>query len=56
MDAAEGAITVYVDGHLVVAALDHGQGGREPITKPGRVGIRADNCNFEVASFEVAKV
>jgi hypothetical protein len=50
------AISVYVDGRLVVAALDHGQGGRAPITEPGRVGIRADNCNFEVASFEVAKV
>jgi hypothetical protein len=50
------AISVYVDGHLVVAAVDHGQGGRAPLTKPGRVGIRADNCNFDVSSFVVARI
>lgn len=48
-------IDVYVDGRRVVHALDHGQGGRAPLTRPGGTGIRADNCEFEISSFTVTQ-
>lgn len=51
---ANGSVTIglYSGGNLVVSGTDSGQGGA-PITAPGRVGFRGDNCHFEVDDFVV---
>ena len=51
---ADGSVTIdlYSGGQLVVDAVDKGIGG-PPITSPGRVGIRGDNCNFRFDDFRV---
>jgi hypothetical protein len=52
---ADGSVTIRLlsGGQLVVAATDSGTGG-PPITAPGRVGLRGDNCNFRFDDFRVA--
>jgi hypothetical protein len=37
---------VVRDGKLVLTARDSGAGGCDPITAPGRVGVRGDNARF----------
>lgn len=51
---ANGSVTIrlYSGGNLVVSGTDSGQGG-SPITAPGRVGFRGDNCHFEIDDFVV---
>ena len=51
---ADGAVRIdlSIDGKHLLTAIDHGSGG-PPITEPGAVGIRGDNCNFEFDRFEV---
>jgi hypothetical protein len=49
------AIALYVDGHLLARAVDLGAGG-SPILRPGRVGIRGDNTEFEFRGFEVTSL
>jgi hypothetical protein len=45
---ADGSVTISfsVDGRQVLTATDRGIGG-PPISRPGAIGIRGDNCNFE---------
>jgi hypothetical protein len=50
--AATVTIRLLLDGKLVARAVDR-DGGDPPITKPGRVGLRADNSEFEFRHFEV---
>ncbi len=45
-------IRLLLDGKLVARAVDR-DGRDPPIIRPGRVGIRADNTEFEFRSFEV---
>ena len=45
-------IRLLLDGKLVARAVDR-DGRDPPITRPGRVGIRADNSEFEFRRFEV---
>jgi hypothetical protein len=45
-------IRLFVDGTLLVSATDRGEGGR-PITRPGKVGIRGDNADFNFRNFSV---
>ena len=51
---ADGSVTValYADGALLVSANDVGLGG-PPLRAPGKLGIRADNCNFRFDDFTV---
>jgi hypothetical protein len=53
-DNPDGSVTIALyDGQgLVVSATDNGVGG-PPITAPGKVGIRGDNCNFQIDDFVV---
>ena len=46
-------IKVYVGGVLLASVLDDGHIGGAPITRAGRVGIRGDNCNFQLDNFSV---
>ncbi len=48
-------ITVAQDGKELARAVDAGIGGK-PIVKPGAVGLRADNTEFEVSGFQVRKL
>jgi hypothetical protein len=45
-------IRLLLDGKLVARAVDR-DGQDPPIIRPGRVGIRADNAEFEFRRFEV---
>jgi hypothetical protein len=47
------AIRLSVDGVLLLSATDDGSLGGPPITHPGAVGIRGDNCNFLFDTFTV---
>jgi hypothetical protein len=51
----DGSVTIRLlaGGQLVVEATDTGIGG-PPITNPGRVGLRGDNCDFQFDDFHVA--
>ena len=53
-----GSVTIdlYEDGLLVLSATDDGSKGGPPITSPGAVGIRGDNCNFLFKNFTVSGV
>jgi len=53
-DAVE--IELYVDGNLVLSAVDDGKMGGPPITQNGAVGIRGDNCEFEFKNFTIAPI
>jgi hypothetical protein len=52
---SNGSVTIrlYGDGQQVVAVTDNGAIGGPPITAPGKVGIRGDNCNFQFDDFTV---
>jgi hypothetical protein len=41
-------IAVYQDGRELLEAVDDGRHG-PPIVRPGSIGLRADNCEFEFA-------
>jgi hypothetical protein len=53
---ANGSVTIklYSGETLLVSATDDGSIGGPPITAPGKVGIRGDNCNFKVDDFTVS--
>ena len=48
------ALGMDVDGRSVLTAVDHGEGGA-PIVGAGSVGIRGDNCEFELQDFVVSR-
>lgn len=48
------ALAMSVDGRSVLTAVDHGEGGA-PIVGAGSVGIRGDNCEFELQDFVVSR-
>lgn len=48
------SIRLYADGKLLVSAKDNGAVGGAPITAPGKVGIRADNCQFQFDDFSIS--
>jgi hypothetical protein len=52
---ADGSVTVSVirDDKVVLTATDHGGNGCDPITTPGRVGVRGDNTQFSFDDFTV---
>ncbi len=52
-DRDEVAINLYVGGRLVARAIDRGVSSSPTILRPGRVGIRGDNAEFESRAFEV---
>lgn len=54
---ADGSVTIalFTDGVERLRATDQGQGG-PPITAPGRVGVRGDNCELELDDFEVQAI
>jgi hypothetical protein len=54
-DNADGsvAISLAIDGHPLLSAVDTGAVGGPALVKPGRVGIRGDNCEFYFAAFRV---
>jgi hypothetical protein len=45
-------ITVRLGDRTLLTAIDDGSHGRL-ILKPGRVGLRGDNCEFEFKDFQV---
>lgn len=45
-------IDLYVDGSLVLEAVDRGGGGDAPITQPGYVGIATDFMDAEFRGYE----
>jgi hypothetical protein len=51
----DGSVTLrlFIDDKLVLEAADDGVGG-DPITQPGRVGIRGDNADLRFADFLVS--
>jgi hypothetical protein len=49
-------IKLTIGGVLLASVLDDGHIGGPPITKAGRVGIRGDNCNFQLDNFSVASL
>jgi hypothetical protein len=49
-------IKLYSGDNLLVSATDDGSIGGPPITAPGKVGIRGDNCNFKVDDFSVSSL
>ena len=53
-----GSVTIRlsVNGVLLLSATDDGSVGGPPITHPGAVGIRGDNCNFLFDAFSVANL
>jgi hypothetical protein len=53
---ADGAvgISIFVNDVMVVSGIDDGIGG-DPITYPGRIGIRGDNCEFLLDNFRVSR-
>ena len=54
IETTGGTVTIrlLLDGKLVARAVDR-DGRDPPIIRPGRVGIRADNSEFEFRRFEV---
>jgi hypothetical protein len=56
---SDGSVTIrfLVGGKLVARAVDRSDDGNAPaITKPGRIGLRGDNANFEFRDFQVRSV
>src|SRR5262249_10514418 len=53
-DNPDGSVTIalYANDKLLVSATDNGVGG-DPIRKPGKTGIRADNANIKFRDFTV---
>jgi hypothetical protein len=53
---ADGSVTIklYSGDTLLVSATDDGSIGGPPITAPGKVGIRGDNCDFKIDDFTVS--
>jgi hypothetical protein len=53
-DTEDGTVTIqaFVAGRLVASAVDDGVGG-PALRGPGRVGLRADNCQFLFDDFTV---
>ena len=53
-NSADGSVTInlYAEHTLLLTATDNGIGG-SPITAPGKVGIRGDNCQFSFDNFTV---
>ena len=53
-NSADGSVTInlYAGHTLLLTATDNGIGG-SPITAPGKVGIRGDNCQFSFDNFTV---
>lgn len=47
------ALTVSIDGAVVLRAVDSGSGHSPPITQPGRVGLRGDYTQFMFRNFKV---
>jgi len=54
-DNPDGTVTiaVYLGDALLATVTDNGSVGGPPIHQAGRVGLRADNCEFDVAHFVV---
>jgi 3-keto-disaccharide hydrolase len=54
IETTGGTVTIrlLLDGKLVARAVDR-DGQDPPIVRPGRVGLRADNAEFEFRRFEV---
>lgn len=46
-------ISLYRGPDLLLEVIDDGRQGGPPITAPGAVGIRGDNCEFEFRDFTV---
>lgn len=55
-DNQDGSVTLRlrVDGRLLLEAIDDGSDGTPALRGPGRVGLRADNADFEFRSFAVS--
>jgi hypothetical protein len=51
---SDGSVTIalYSEGTLLISYTDKGLGG-PPITAAGKLGLRADNCNFNFDDFTV---
>jgi hypothetical protein len=47
-------VSLYRGLDLLLETVDDGRLGGPPITNPGAVGIRGDNCEFEFRDFRVA--
>ncbi len=45
------AVTITLDGSLILSAVDDGRQGK-PLLTPGAIGIRADNAEFELADIQ----
>jgi hypothetical protein len=48
-------IQLWLNGRLRLSAVDSGTGDTEPITRPGRVGLRGDYTEFMFRDFTVTK-
>jgi hypothetical protein len=46
-------ISLYRGQELLLQAIDDGSQGGPPISAPGAVGIRGDNCEFEFRDFTI---
>lgn len=56
VNTSDGAVTISlgVNGRRLLRATDAGRGGA-PLTGPGRIGIRGDNCEFLLDDLVVAR-
>lgn len=52
---ADGSVSIelYMDGALVVSAIDDGTVGGAPLREPGAIGIRGDNADLSFDDFSV---
>jgi hypothetical protein len=58
INTSEGFVTITLDvnGRRLLQTTDLGRRGGAPITAPGRIGIRGDNCEFMLDDLVVTKV
>jgi hypothetical protein len=49
-------LELWAEGTRVLAATDDGSLGGPPLTAPGQVGIRGDNCDFQIDAFTVTSL
>jgi hypothetical protein len=56
-DRADGSVSItgFRDGQAVVQATDHGV-GCAPLRGPARLGVRADNTDFDLDAYRVTKL
>jgi hypothetical protein len=54
-DNPDGSVTIQVirNGEVALRVTDRGERGGPPLTGPGRIGVRADNTDFQIDNLRV---